>query len=77
MNYNCKPSGLTLYKNKKGQVLVEYLLLMVIAVGCVTLLMKPLVGRDSANPGIITGAWQKILNNIGDDLPDCAKPNCI
>lgn len=68
---------ISLSKNKKGQVLVEYLLLMVIAVGCVTLLMKPLVGRDSAKPGIITGAWQKILINIGEDLPDCEKQNCI
>jgi hypothetical protein len=64
------------YRNRKGQVLVEYLLLMVIAVGCATLLLKPLVGRDAAKPGIITGAWQKILNNIGEDIPDCLTPNC-
>lgn len=68
---------ISLSKNKKGQVLVEYLLLMVIAVGCATLLTKKMVNRDAASPGIITGAWQKILNTIGEDLPDCAKPNCI
>ena len=67
---------ISLYKNKSGQVLVEYLLLMVIAVGCASLLTKQLVSRDAGKPGIITGAWQKILNNIGEDLPDCAKPNC-
>jgi len=35
-----------------------------------------MVSRDEGNPGIITGAWQKILNNIGEDLPDCTKPDC-
>ena len=63
-------------KNNSGQVLVEYLLLMVIAIGCATLLTKTLVNRDVAKPGIIVDAWSKILKNIGDDLPDCAKPNC-
>ena len=63
-------------KNRRGQVLVEYLLLMVIAVGFASLLTKQLVNRDKAKPGIIINAWSKILTNIGQDLPDCATPTC-
>jgi uncharacterized protein (UPF0333 family) len=63
-------------KSKKGQVLVEYLLLMVIAVGISAFLTKKLIQRDPAQPGLITGAWNKILINIGKDVPDCKKPDC-
>lgn len=58
-----------------GQVLVEYLLLMVIAVGIAAAMTKALVGRGSTQ-GIIIGAWNKILLNIGKDVPDCINPSC-
>ncbi len=70
--------------NQAGQILVEYLLLMVIAVGCATLLIKGLVGRGDvgASRGIIVQQWDRILHIIGNDIPDCANqtnfntPNC-
>jgi hypothetical protein len=65
-----------LFKNRRGQILVEYLLLMVIAVGLATLMTKQLVNRSETKPGIIINAWNKILVNIGKDIPDCAKPDC-
>ncbi|MFZ3230609.1 MAG: hypothetical protein WA160_10430 [Pseudobdellovibrio sp.] len=67
------------FKNKKiifnqnGQVLVEYLLLMVIAVACAAILTKGLVGRSDTNTGIIIKQWDKIIHILGNDLPDCAK----
>lgn len=64
------------FKNKRAQVLVEYLLLMVIAVSLATLLTKTLINRKSGSEGIIITAWDKILQNVGKDLPDCEKPNC-
>jgi hypothetical protein len=67
-------------KNKRAQVLVEYLLLMVIAVGLATLLTKTLINRSGGSginkTGIIITAWDKLLKNVGQDLPDCEKPNC-
>lgn len=65
-----------IYKNKKGQVLIEYLLLMVIAIGCVTILTKSLVNREDANPGLIIKAWDKMIKTIGEDIPDCVNPGC-
>jgi len=68
--------------NNKGQILVEYLLLMVIAVACATLLTKSLIGRGDSSTGMIIKAWNGILKNISNDLPDCenqtdfSTPNC-
>lgn len=69
-------------KNNKGQILVEYLLLMVIVIGCATLLTKSLVNRSDSNPGMIIKVWDGIIKNIANDLPDCENqvdfsiPNC-
>lgn len=65
------------FRNKRAQVLVEYLLLMVIAVGIATLLTNILISRKpGSSTGIIITAWDKILTTIGKDLPDCEKPKC-
>lgn len=70
-------------KNNKGQVLIEYLLLMVITIGIATLLTNSLISRSEASPGIIINAWNSILKNISNDLPDCenqtdlSSPNCF
>lgn len=74
---------MNLRRSKSGQILVEYMLLMVISVSCASLLIKGLVGRgEGTNQGIIVKQWDKILKVIGNDLPDCSrqtdfsKPNC-
>lgn len=64
---------ISLSRNRRGQVLVEYLLLMVIAIGCVTIMTKALVNRSTENPGMIIRAWDGILKSISNDLPDCSK----
>ena len=69
-------------KNNSGQILVEYLLLMVIAVGLATLLTKSLIGRGDSNQGMVIKAWNSVLKNISNDLPSCenqtdlSTPNC-
>lgn len=57
--------------NSQGQIIVEYMLLLVIAVTCATLLIKGLVGRGE-EPGIIIKNWSKMMKVIGNDLPDCS-----
>ena len=59
--------------SNRGQVLIEYLLLMVIAVSCATLLTEAFVGRGGDKQGMIIKQWNKILQTIGNDLPDCSK----
>jgi len=57
-------------RNRRGQVIVEYVLLLVIAVAIAALITRELVKRDPDNPGILTDKWNQILKTIGDDLPE-------
>ena len=57
-------------KNSRGQVVVEYVLLLVIAVAIATLITRELVKRDAESPGILVKKWDDILKTIGDDIPD-------
>jgi hypothetical protein len=56
--------------NRRGQVVVEYVLLMVIAVAIAAMLSKELVSRSEDNPGILVQKWHDILTVVGDDVPD-------
>jgi len=60
-------------KNNRGQIVVEYVLLLVIAVSLGVLLTKQLVSRDQDDPGILVARWHNILKTVGDDLPDKRK----
>jgi hypothetical protein len=58
------------FKNNRGQVVVEYVLLLVIAVAVAALITKELVRRDPDSPGVLVKKWDDILKEIGKDLPD-------
>ncbi len=70
--------------NQSGQILVEYILLLLIAVSCAMILTTSLVGRrsDVNDSGVLIKSWHKIITAIGNDLPDCPNqtnfesPNC-
>ncbi|HPI41477.1 MAG TPA: hypothetical protein PLJ21_11775 [Pseudobdellovibrionaceae bacterium] len=57
-------------KNNRGQIVVEYLLLLVVGVALAALLIKQLASRDPENPGMIVQKWNSILQTIGDDIID-------
>lgn len=57
-------------KSKAGQVVVEYVLLLVVAVGIAALVVNQMASRNPENPGIITAKWQQILKTIAEDIPD-------
>lgn len=70
-------------RNNRGQVIIEYLLIMVLMVALAATLTKKLVGRgDEGSQGVIVKTWSRMIKAIGNDLPDCAKqqnfdsPNC-
>lgn len=68
-------------RNKRGQVVVEYLLIMVLMVAIAATLTKKLVGRGD-DSGVIVKAWSRMIKAVGNDLADCSKqqnfndPNC-
>lgn len=50
--------------------MVEYVLLLVLAVALASLLTKNLVSRDKDNGGVLAVKWFYIQKAIGADLPD-------
>lgn len=63
--------------NQKGQVLVEYMLLLLISVSFASVLVSKLISRKADEQGkadgIIIESWQRMLKSLGNDLPDCSK----
>lgn len=58
------------HRNSHGQVVVEYVLLMIISVTIAALITSQLASRDPENAGILVKKWQQILQTIAEDIPD-------
>jgi hypothetical protein len=56
--------------NQRGQIVVEYVLLLIIAVGLAYLLVSQMASRNPDNPGFLVAKWHNILKAVGDDYPD-------
>jgi hypothetical protein len=54
----------------KGQLVVEYILLVVVVALAAVLISRSMVGRDPDNPGIIITKWTQLLQMVGADLGD-------
>jgi uncharacterized protein (UPF0333 family) len=57
-------------KSQRGQVVVEYVLLLVASVTLALAITKLMVGRDPGNPGFVISAWNAIVEEIGADKAD-------
>ncbi len=57
-------------RNKNGQIVVEYVLLLGVVVSLAFFATKQLVSRSADEPGMITQKWCKILEGIGQDQPE-------
>lgn len=53
-----------------GQIVVEYVLLLSIAVALAILITNLMVSRNPTNPGFLVSKWEQIINLIGSDIPD-------
>lgn len=56
--------------NRRGQVVVEYVLLMIITASMAALLVKGLASRNPDNPGILISKWCQLLESIAQDEPE-------
>jgi uncharacterized protein (UPF0333 family) len=54
-------------KSSKGQVVIEYVLLLIVAVLVALLITKFMVSRNPDEPGVVVDKWNKINRAIGDD----------
>ena len=60
----------SLIRQNSGQIILEYILLIFIAVTIATLLTTMLVGRSEGRTGIVITKWAEMLNMIGQDIGD-------
>lgn len=64
----------TILLGQRGQIVVEYVLLLVIGVGVAALITTTMVSRSPDNPGFLVKKWFEIIKFIGEDTSDDLKP---
>ena len=60
----------TILGQNKGQLIVEYILLIFIVVVIASVLTKSLVGRGDGESGLIINKWSQMIQMVGEDLGD-------
>jgi hypothetical protein len=56
--------------NQGGQVVVEYVLLLIAVVAIAALITRLVVSRDPEAPGFLISKWVKIVEVIATDVND-------
>ena len=64
----------TTRRRESGQIVVEYILLLVIGVGVASLITSQMVSRNPNSPGFLIAKWVSIIQTIGKDTPDDLNP---
>ena len=54
-------------QSKKGQIVVEYVLLLVVSVSIALLITQTMVSRDADSPGFLIQKWSELINFIAAD----------
>lgn len=76
MSLLCKSmnqSGQIVRRADAGQIIVEYVLLLVVAVSIALVIVTRLVKRDSEDPensGALIKKWQNIQQGVAEDVPN-------
>jgi hypothetical protein len=61
-------------RGQSGQIVVEYVLMLIIGVGLAMLITSTMVSRNPDDPGFLVQKWLLILQTIGEDTADDLKP---
>jgi uncharacterized protein (UPF0333 family) len=61
---------MSLKNSQKGQIVVEYVLLLLVVVAIAAGIVKTVASRDTSDPGFLIEAWDRMLKTIGSDLSD-------
>lgn len=71
LNSTTKPPTLTEARfSERGQVIIEYVLLMLVALGIATFIMKSMVSRNADDAGFLMKKWQTLIEQIASDDPN-------
>lgn len=55
---------------RKGQIVVEYVLLLMVGVAVAVLITSLMVSRSTSDPGFLIKQWKRIIDFIAEDYPD-------
>lgn len=58
-------------KNQRGQVIVEYVLLLIILITIAFVIVGGLIG-NGGEPGTVVKTWRGVLKTIAEDNPENA-----
>lgn len=61
-------------EKQRGQVIIEYILLLVVTLGIATMIMRMVVSRDPNEPGFLMKRWQGMIDQIAKDDPNKRGP---
>ena len=57
-------------RRQRGQIVVEYVLLLVVGVSMAILITRAMVWRSEESPGFLIAKWRQILELVGADFAD-------
>ncbi|MGE0529602.1 MAG: hypothetical protein AB7G93_10355 [Bdellovibrionales bacterium] len=69
-----RPSAHTSLQGTSGQIIVEYVLLLVIGVTIAILITSTMFSRHPERPGFLVRKWYDVIRTIGSDTADDLKP---
>ena len=67
-------TSLSRLPRNSGQIIIEYVLLLVVAITIAALVTKAMISSDQGNPGFVLSTWSKVIQAIGADSADDAAP---
>ena len=67
-------SGQGILRDQRGQIVVEYVLLIVVGVTVAILITSTMVSRNASSPGFLVKKWTEIITVIGNDPADDLAP---
>jgi hypothetical protein len=57
-------------QSQRGQLVVEYILLLMVSVIIALLIVRTMVGSDPENPGAVIRAWTGMTRGVANDPAD-------
>ena len=70
----CQVLSCRALKSQSGQMVVEYILLLIIAVTIAMVITTTMVSRNEENPGFMVSKWRDIIDTIAADPADDLNP---
>lgn len=72
MSLKCpvKSNWLRPIKKNAGQVVIEYILLLVVVSSLGAIIIRDLVSRNPDEPGLLVAKWHSIIRTIAEDNPE-------